>query len=132
MDALTVGVWKLIRGLDAKLKVLNSGATNLKVTVSVLRNKDYSADFRFCGDNNWWLRSPQRNYRVEDPSLDYLLEKYARLMDPDFNKNVGDHALYDTEEDYVKASQRYVQSNRDKFLQGFIGCLEKVVNSLKS
>ncbi|OGN04169.1 MAG: hypothetical protein A3B99_00180 [Candidatus Yanofskybacteria bacterium RIFCSPHIGHO2_02_FULL_44_12b] len=115
--------WRLILALDRVHR-----SKNLPFT-TVFRNLSFQASFIFCGDNKWLLSSPHRSYEVVDPSLDYLLEKYARLMDPDFRSTVGDYSLYDTEEDYVKTSQRYVQAHRDRLLTGFIHCLRSALGN---
>ncbi len=121
-------VWRLIMALDADLKRIRQSKS--VASVVVLSNKEYKAEFSFLGDNIWSLDSPTRSYKIKDPSLDYLLEKYARLQDQNFNNMIGDQSLYDTTEDYVKASQRYVQSHRGEFLRGLIFCLKKAQRKL--
>ena len=125
-DISELSIWRLVESLNAELRSINCN-----VSVSILKNNIYRTEFLYCGNNVWRLDSPQRRYTVRNPTLDYLLEKYARLQDSNFNNAVGDHALYDTEEDYVKASQRYVQENRQKFLLGLASSLLNALLSLK-
>jgi len=116
--------------IDSIIAILRKNA-NDKGAVLVLKNEEYKAEFLLTSKGAWILKSPLRTYTKNSPTIDYLLEKYARLEDPNFNDKVGDHALYDTEEDYVKASQRYVQKNRSKFLRGFEDALQKAYKKLR-
>ncbi len=124
LASLEANIWRLISRLDAKLKL------NKIPFCTVLYNKEYDAQLRFDGGNNWSVISLTRNYQIHDPGLYELLDKYARLMSTSFNFQVGDPVLYVSLEDYQKASSRYIHVNRKNFLDKFAECLEKVLKSL--
>ena len=125
-EATEKRIWRLIVMLDGKMRLTG----NKSRAVPVLYNRDYDAEFSFCGNNNWILTSPIHGHKVHNPSIDYLLEKYVRLEHANFNRMVGNYVLYDAEGEYIEATRNYIKSNRQIFIEGFIERLEKAIERL--
>ncbi len=115
------------RTLLAKMK--KAGCTELAIAKTNYQGG--SSALLLHSDGSWSVSSAMGGYHINNPLLEKLLEKYAKLTDHKFLDQVGSYDdRYDCQRVYLNDLQRFLDSNRKRLLTNMLNDMVSVELSL--